>query len=117
MTEREAWLYLAERWDRTARHNGYSIALPQIGGQWSSFSASGLCYSVTAMCESGRVSEETKRRMRQRLQLFAKPHGKKKYRTCRTYWWDEDNEGAEHRAWACMFLATMPGEIDAAQNL
>ena len=100
LTEREAWLYLAEKWEQ---------AKPDFEGDYGIFPSdrcadcmetNGLCGSVDELFCRSMISETTADRMDGALRRLRAGRG------C-TYWWTLDVIGAQERATACGLLAAM----------
>jgi len=86
-TEAEWWLEIAERWHNAAMRGRSWYAEPSI-------KIRGLCISTVD------AGAEMEYHLDQRLALFAPD-------SHTGYWWPHSVKGAQERAWACCFLATM----------
>ena len=95
LTEREAWLYLARKWERpTKGEDGLPCA---FGGDERD---DGVCFAISALRTRALISGDLARTMRFRLDCMRPfPMGR--------YYWELTAEGAQERATACGLLAAM----------
>jgi hypothetical protein len=86
MTEREAWLLIAEAWDSPIT-DAYAL------NPWDRCYDDGICDSI-----DGTPLEELHYEMNESLEIFGDTGD---------YLWPRTEAGAVQRTWACLFLAAM----------
>ena len=93
ITEKDAWLRLAETWSRP-RRDEYGLMVAT--NPWDGYGDRGLCegFNLIAGVPVHLPVEE----MYRRLGRFGDISG---------FLWPNDPVGAEQRMWACLFLAAM----------
>jgi hypothetical protein len=99
MTEKEAWLYLAELWSEPIKFGGcwYGCNDPP---DWIWSYHYGLCTLIHSLNRTGRITDSIHRSMKAHGLLFDPKHSE-------VFWWNHGRTGAEHRVYACLFLAAM----------
>ena len=95
MTEKEAWLELAEMF-------GSDRPLPQIRGTDDNFATTvdGICWGIEYLTQQGNINLDTDEAMDDRLYSFFLPE-----RSVAGYFWPRGLR--QLRAMACCFLAAM----------
>lgn len=89
MTEREAWLYLAEAWGN-ASAGGSRFYGVLLGWGW----CQGLCLSITRLSTHGQISEEVRMSMHAKIRGEPRSFGY-------GYVWSLDGSGARSRVAYC----------------
>lgn len=91
LTEREAWLLLAEWWSGKLRTDDDGDTL-MVGGKWGCY---GLCSSIVLLSSTGRISQEIQESMRRKLGEVPGSD----------YRWPQTLAGARQRAAFCRRMA------------
>jgi hypothetical protein len=96
MTEKEAWLWLAEQW-ATARVDS---EWPHLRNRWYCVTVGGikqygLCLSIASMHNQGEITGGAAARMLKKLDLFTTAN------RWDPYWWSHTKNGANDRVDAC----------------
>lgn len=112
MTEKEAWLYLAEKWDNAKILNGSSrvsatIPHPETGQE---FDVETVCGSINHL-HNTQVSHETYRAMRRHMRSEMLQWIYSDLGSRHAYWWGNDQDGAKKRAAFCREMATIPNNF------
>lgn len=94
MSERKAWLYLAELWRHTVDDNVGDVRV--VDGANSAW---GLCHSIGRLCRRGEISKRTARSMEGKI-----PSGR---RFLNNYAWPLTKNGARSRVRFCVQQARL----------
>lgn len=100
LTERQAWLYLARKWDRPRRDPEDGFPVVFIFNTLLLRNCACLCNSCFGLFKSGRVIEPIYSDMRNRLHKN-KPNS----RPGCVFWWPLTKAGARSRAAFCRRMA------------
>jgi len=101
MSEREAWLYLAEQWDNA--EPAHRKKRDHIIFRHLFFCPTGLCTAIDEVICADAISYRVGRNMRSRM---AK-HLPRKKRTGKGHRWPTDKKGARSRAAFCRKMAKL----------